>query len=409
MAGRAGSLILPIFAALLLMAAGPKHAQAVNHITYEGNAPHCGDACCQKFYLQIAQQTDTIDIILGAWGLTAPNIPDCFDHACWAGQSLPNTTFTSGPDTPGDFRIIDNHSGPFWNGPFPVNLTVYICGSYDCLQNFDRWRWVTQPPYVSSNDEPLYEGSCQMIPDCSSGCSYITVAPAGGSPPSCSACSCGTDVCFYNQSSGAVGSFTLNFNPPLDPYHTCGIGGTTVCGDANNFAPHSLAVSVSSYNSTTGDVVFTASPTIAKCSSTCIYIPRCDLYPGTYETVSLVSPTNPGTCKSDNTSIIVDMKRSVQVFSIPPDSGEQNYPNPLEAATGFKTTVPFVTSAGGLATIHVVDIKGNAVLDQDEGIQGPGRHFFYITANDLPAGTYYYTIEFPKGVVIASKTMLVVK
>lgn len=43
------------------------------------------------------------------------------------------------------------------------------------------------------------------------------------------------------------------------------------------------------------------------------------------------------------------------------------------------------------------------------GILGAGTHFFYFTADKLPAGTYYYTIEFPQGVVIASKTMLVVK
>ncbi len=36
-------------------------------------------------------------------------------------------------------------------------------------------------------------------------------------------------------------------------------------------------------------------------------------------------------------------------------------------------------------------------------------NFFYFTATDLPSGTYYYTIEFPQGVIIASKTMLVVK
>jgi len=48
-------------------------------------------------------------------------------------------------------------------------------------------------------------------------------------------------------------------------------------------------------------------------------------------------------------------------------------------------------------------------MNEDESVLGAGRHFFYFTAKDLPSGTYYYTIEFPQGVVIASKTMLVVK
>jgi hypothetical protein len=48
-------------------------------------------------------------------------------------------------------------------------------------------------------------------------------------------------------------------------------------------------------------------------------------------------------------------------------------------------------------------------MSNDEEILGAGSHFFYFSAKDLPSGTYYYTIEFPQGVVIASKTMLIVK
>ena len=45
----------------------------------------------------------------------------------------------------------------------------------------------------------------------------------------------------------------------------------------------------------------------------------------------------------------------------------------------------------------------------NEEVTYVAMHFFYFSAKDLPSGTYYYTIEFPQGVVIASKTMLVVK
>ena len=91
------------------------------------------------------------------------------------------------------------------------------------------------------------------------------------------------------------------------------------------------------------------------------------------------------------------------------DSGGQNYPNPLGASSGFNTTVPFVISSGGVATITIVNVKGVKVLTDDEEILGAGSHFFYFSAKDLPSGTYYYTIEFPQGVVIANKAMLVVK
>ncbi len=89
--------------------------------------------------------------------------------------------------------------------------------------------------------------------------------------------------------------------------------------------------------------------------------------------------------------------------------GEPNYPNPLNAAGGFKTTVPFTTYGSGVASIRIVDAVGKVVLSDNEEATHAGQHFFYFTAEDLPSGTYYYTIEFPKGVVIASKTMLVVK
>jgi hypothetical protein len=49
------------------------------------------------------------------------------------------------------------------------------------------------------------------------------------------------------------------------------------------------------------------------------------------------------------------------------------------------------------------------VLTDNEEILGSGQHFFYFSAKDLPSGTYYYTVEFPQGVVIQNKTMLVVK
>ena len=87
----------------------------------------------------------------------------------------------------------------------------------------------------------------------------------------------------------------------------------------------------------------------------------------------------------------------------------QNYPNPLEAATGFKTTIPFATQAAGNATIKIVNENGQNVLTDDMDVLGSGQHFFYFTGDKLPAGKYFYTIEFPKGVVIATKSMLIVK
>jgi flagellar hook assembly protein FlgD len=81
----------------------------------------------------------------------------------------------------------------------------------------------------------------------------------------------------------------------------------------------------------------------------------------------------------------------------------------LLALSGFKTTIPFTTSAQGVASIRIVDQTGKVVLKDNENATYAGQHFFYFSGKNLPSGTYYYTIEFPQGVVIANKTMLVVK
>ena len=91
------------------------------------------------------------------------------------------------------------------------------------------------------------------------------------------------------------------------------------------------------------------------------------------------------------------------------DEGSQNFPNPFGNGTNFTTTIPFITSATGVATIRAVDEKGNVMLTEDQDVNYIGTHFFYFTGKDLPSGTYYYQIEFPKGVVIVNRSMLLVK
>ncbi|MDP4199614.1 MAG: T9SS type A sorting domain-containing protein [Bacteroidota bacterium] len=93
----------------------------------------------------------------------------------------------------------------------------------------------------------------------------------------------------------------------------------------------------------------------------------------------------------------------------PRANGEQNYPNPLTSNGGFKTTIPFETSGQGTALIRIVDQTGKEILKDNMDVTFTGKHFFYFTGSELPAGTYYYQIEFPFGVIIVNRTMLIIK
>ncbi len=89
--------------------------------------------------------------------------------------------------------------------------------------------------------------------------------------------------------------------------------------------------------------------------------------------------------------------------------GQPNFPNPFGSETGFQTTIPFQTSATGTAYIRVMDETGRVIMKDNESVTYAGTHFFYFTGKELPAGTYYYQIEFPNGVVIVNRTMILVK
>lgn len=88
---------------------------------------------------------------------------------------------------------------------------------------------------------------------------------------------------------------------------------------------------------------------------------------------------------------------------------QQNYPNPITADSRFATKIPFESLGAGLASIRVTDEAGKLISTETMDVISAGRHFFYFSAESLPAGTYFYQIEFPRGRVIVRRSMLVVK
>jgi photosystem II stability/assembly factor-like uncharacterized protein len=85
------------------------------------------------------------------------------------------------------------------------------------------------------------------------------------------------------------------------------------------------------------------------------------------------------------------------------------YPDPITASNDFRATIPFITSTTGTARITIHDITGRSILQEEQPVSYAGKHFFYFTGERLPAGRYFYEIEFPKGEVIVSRTMLLAK
>ena len=67
----------------------------------------------------------------------------------------------------------------------------------------------------------------------------------------------------------------------------------------------------------------------------------------------------------------------------------QNYPNPFS----HTTEIMYELVNASNVTIEVMDLTGRVVLSMNEGQQPAGKHMASITASDLEAGLYFYTLK----------------
>ncbi len=56
-----------------------------------------------------------------------------------------------------------------------------------------------------------------------------------------------------------------------------------------------------------------------------------------------------------------------------------------------------------------MDETGKQIVVDMMDVLGAGKHFFYLSGARLPAGKYFYQIEFPQGNIIVSRTMMIIK
>ncbi len=341
--------------------------------------------------------TDTLYMAAGTGSGGAAD--SCFDTTCFISQ--PGAIFSHIPGS-NQFEVIWTSTGPL------DSLEFWLCGNSDCLATIGHYGVVW---FLDSNSGHLTLNSCNSdtgIDTCLT-CDLTWYYPDGEI--------CLTrgvaNTCWANQ-------ICFTFSPPLPP---CVID-NLIYDYSDTWTP-SYTTDVNGY--VTGIcfnlIDLTGGEGLAPCETFCFQLPDCcsvnwrphppaadSVCVNHLSTVVTGLSTYPG-CFPPNTSCTVNTGQLKEADGPGPNlSGSgQNYPNPLDASTGFKTTIPFVTSMGGVATIMIANDKGVKVLTDDETVLGAGQHFFYFSASDLPSGTYYYTIEFPQGVVIANKTMLVIK
>ena len=67
---------------------------------------------------------------------------------------------------------------------------------------------------------------------------------------------------------------------------------------------------------------------------------------------------------------------------------DQNYPNPFSNST----TIGYELKQESSVTLDIFDISGRKIVSQKEADQGIGKHHIDLSATNLEAGTYFYTL-----------------
>ncbi len=402
-AGRARRTLW-VLAAVILLAAAPRLGwsqlqpdQVLFDGTFTGSCDNPGD-CCQQISIIVPNGQATGTVFLHIQG----DIPDnCINWTCWADQSTANYILTGSGQTA---EIQFTTTSPEYNGIGPDTINLNLCAYDTCWEHFPWINWHANDLDPGGDEGQFQTGLCidETYSACG-GCDRVEAYDDG----------CTETLCFEHFDNDPMGSFTLQFNPPLRPcnYQTSGFGGNLpLCTPSYGITIDDPHWSDSLRNGDSDLTFYLPADSLylewPHCFGLCFQIPKCAIQEPT--TVKVLDSY---ACPDGGGSFVpFSLKQADGGNAVSSDqSSEQNYPNPIDAASGFNTTIPFTTTADGTASIRIVDAKGNVILKDNEEVTYAGTHFFYFTATDLPSGTYYYQIEFPEGVVIQNKTMLVVK
>lgn len=364
---------------------------------YSGCSGGNGGECCIKFTFTATRAPETVTFdLLKESGL--PAYISCFDTDCVKNQGI--TLNIDGDDTSFSFTADNNGSYSFYFCPEP--------GKGACAMLFSAFQWISVPDLggLSEYGEGGISWNCAGGPTtCDSLCDKIKVYNNG------------TNIvfCVTRQQSSPMTQMEVRFSPPLQD-----------CNIAYNPGGTGWSGPFISYPSTwwnqssdrTEYFLFrpqgTETAIMEPCQTFCFSIPFCDGDSLDRE-VTIISNNDPQASADCNQEVNYTFKITTDGAYLPngqraPDlsATEPNYPNPLNSSNDFKTMIPFEAQTDGDAVIIVRDQAGHEVVTDWMEVTR-GKHFFFFTGDNLPAGTYYYSIESPKGVLIVQRTMLIVK
>lgn len=112
----------------------------------------------------------------------------------------------------------------------------------------------------------------------------------------------------------------------------------------------------------------------------------------TYVGSATMSQPNPDENAANDQTSIVEVINYFESVPLADDDNfalEQNYPNPYDDVTDIEFAIPY----GGNVRFFVSDIIGRQVFESN-ATYAEGRHIITFEKGELPAGVYYYGIEF---------------
>ncbi len=315
---------------------------------------------------------------------------------CGVSVNLDSLTTTSSPCNIG---LHFSAASPL---PANCNFQLLVCPRKTCSPTGKGWNWSAWDSAEVLKGYNYGTFSCDTsVTPCNPTCDLTAVQ----------AFPCYFDVCFFKRANyigSSGGAFRITFNPPINltnckPIADCDTGIVLPTGAQISHIDSNLDGGVKSIDITT-TVFFSR---LTACDWVCFHIPRCDPILDTAITIHVVDLSDPSHPCSSSPTVTFKPSSNQRALNV---SGEDNFPNPLTRLTQFKTTIPFeLKTDGGDARIIIVDASGKAVYSETQTFAGSGKHYFYFTGQDLPSGTYYYTIESPLGRAIVRRQLLIVK